>query len=119
MHHRTTQEWRKRSSGFYSFGLTLPIWAYVPGAKQTAHAVPRLALIHSLEANIVLKLCEYKGYSAIYAVIDYGFENSDVWEQTSEAWLNIKNKMCIRDRILAADCFSLLAGKNKPKTLSF
>lgn len=36
-----TQEWRKRSSGFYSFGLTLPIWAYVPGAKQTAHAVPR------------------------------------------------------------------------------
>jgi hypothetical protein len=21
MHHRTTQEWRKRSSGFYSFGL--------------------------------------------------------------------------------------------------
>ena len=44
-----------------------------------------------IEANIVLKLCEYKGYSAIYAVIDYGFENSDVWEQTSEAWLNIKN----------------------------
>lgn len=43
-----------------------------------------------IEANIVLKLCEYKGYSAIYAVIDYGFENSDVWEQTSEAWLNIK-----------------------------
>lgn len=41
MHHRTTQEWRKRSSGFYSFGLTLPIWAYVSGAKQTAHAVPR------------------------------------------------------------------------------
>lgn len=41
MYHRTTQEWRKRSSGFYSFGLTLPIWAYVPGAKQTAHAVPR------------------------------------------------------------------------------
>ena len=33
-----------------------------------------------IEANIVLKLCEYKGYSAIYAVIDYGFENSDVWE---------------------------------------
>ncbi len=31
-----------------------------------------------IEANIVLKLCEYKGYSAIYAVIDYGFENSDV-----------------------------------------
>ena len=44
-----------------------------------------------IEANIVLKLCEYKGYSAIYAVIDYGFENSDVWEQTSKAWLNIKN----------------------------
>ena len=41
MYHRTTQEWRKRSSGFYSFGLTLPIWAYVPSAKQTAHAVPR------------------------------------------------------------------------------
>lgn len=45
-----------------------------------------------IEANIVLKLCEYKGYSAIYAVIDYGFENSDVWEQTSEAWLNIKKQ---------------------------
>ena len=45
-----------------------------------------------IEANIVLKLCEYKGYSAIYAVIDYGFENSDVWEQTREAWLNIKNR---------------------------
>ena len=44
-----------------------------------------------IEANIVLKLCEYKGYSAIYTVIDYGFENSDVWKQTSEVWLNIKN----------------------------
>ena len=39
----------------------------------------------------MLKLCEYKGYSAIYTVIDYGFENSDVWKQTSEVWLNIKN----------------------------
>ena len=44
-----------------------------------------------IEANMVLKLCEYKGYSAIYTVIDYGFENSDVWKQTSEVWLNIKN----------------------------
>ena len=58
---------------------------------ETFNIQPVSEEIRKIEANIVLKLCEYKGYSAIYAVIDYGFENSDVWEQTSKAWLNIKN----------------------------
>ena len=30
----TTQEWRKRSSGFYSFGLTPPIWAAYPAQSR-------------------------------------------------------------------------------------
>lgn len=45
-----------------------------------------------LTASITMNLCEYKGYMAVYSVLNYGFTDSeDIWQPVSEQFINIQN----------------------------
>ncbi len=44
-----------------------------------------------LQASAVVDLCEYRGYSAVYSVIQYGFSHPDHLEPVDETWVNVTN----------------------------
>lgn len=45
----------------------------------------------TLTAFIVVDICEYKGYSVVYSVIDYGFSYPDGLEPIDDVWINPQN----------------------------
>ncbi|MFR8257241.1 MAG: hypothetical protein ACLVAA_12560 [Ruthenibacterium sp.] len=44
-----------------------------------------------LQASAVVDICEYRGYSAVYSVIQYGFSHPDHLEPVDETWVNVTN----------------------------